>query len=182
MLASRLLPFLTDLGESGFEVYVMDFRGYGQSQGKRRLKAIVSDYKEMAENLLPGDERKRFLYGISFGGIIVSNVIGSGLEFNRAIIDSAPSRLSTHGCEEKYDPVANVSKDAPKILVIAGEEDHIIKPVDSLELREAVERHGGVTFLAPDLSHPFMDSPEGHKERMKLIKNYLLGEKTMPHQ
>lgn len=178
MLADQILPTITSLSEAGIDVYLFDYRGYGQSEGKRRLKAIVSDYKEIFENLLPKNTGKRFLYGISFGGIVVSNVIGSGIQFDRAVIDSSPSRLSNHGCEEKYDPLVNIPTDASNILVIAGDNDHIVKPADSLELRTAIEQHGGTSVFRTDFAHPFMDSPETHLGRTAIIKRYLLEEKS----
>lgn len=177
MLADRLLWSLSSLTDAGIDVFVFDYRGYGQSEGRRRLKAIVRDYKEIYENLLPRGNGKRFLYGISFGGIVVSNVIGSGVEFDRAVIDSSPSRLSNHGCNDNYDPVVNLPIDASKIVVIAGEKDVVVRPVDSLELRAMTEQRGGKSILRANYAHPFQDSTmEKHQDRMKLIQRHLLEE------
>lgn len=176
MLADQLLPAISRLSAAGLDVYLFDYRGYGQSGGRRRLKAIVSDYTEMFDNLLPQDNGKRFLYGISFGGIVVSNVIGSGVRFDRAVIDSSPSRLSNHGCEERYDPVLNIPQDASKLLVIAGEKDRVVQPGDSLDLRNAITQNGGKAVLHPEFAHPFMDPPDLHRTRMAVIRRYLLDE------
>lgn len=177
MLAEHLLGEMAELSQAGLDVYIFDYRGYGQSEGKRRLKAIVSDYREMYENVLPKDRGKRLLYGISFGGIVLSNVIGSGIQFDAAVIDSSPSRLSNHGCEDKYDPVANIPQNASKITVIAGLRDTVIKPDDSHELRAAVEKQGGKSVFSPDFAHPFMDSSaQTRLARMALVKRHLLGE------
>lgn len=175
MLAEQLLWSMVGLSEAGMDVYVFDYRGYGQSNGKSRLKAIVSDYREIFENLIPKKEGKRFLYGISFGGVIVANVIGSGVEFDGAVIDSSPSRLSDHGCEAKYDAVANVPQNASRMLVVTGGADRIVKPKDSQDLRAMIEQRGGKSVVRPDFAHPFMDSSiEKHQERMALIRQYLV--------
>ena len=47
MLADQLLSSLEAFSKVGIEVYVFDYRGYGRSEGERRLKAIVSDYQEL---------------------------------------------------------------------------------------------------------------------------------------
>lgn len=175
MLADRVLWSVSELTDAGLDVYIFDYRGYGQSQGKRRLKAIVKDYQEIYENFIPKNNGRRLLYGISFGGIVLSNVIGSGVAFDRAVIDSSPSRLSNHGCDVQYDPVVNVPVDASKILVIAGDRDRIVSLEDSRELRTATEQRGGSAIVREDFAHPFQDSTmEKHRERMALIRRYLL--------
>lgn len=177
MLADQLLWHISDFSAAGIEVYLFDYRGYGRSEGKRRLNAIISDYKAIFEHLVPKNSGRRFLYGISFGGIVMSNLIGSGVEFDRAVIDSSPSRLSNHGCQKQYDPVLNVPQDASRIMLITGEKDRVVKPADSQELRATIEQHGGLSVFHPDFAHPFMDaSMEIHRARMALIKRFLLDE------
>ncbi len=43
MLADQLLPHLQAYAAAGIEPYVFDYRGYGRSEGKPRLQAIVGD-------------------------------------------------------------------------------------------------------------------------------------------
>lgn len=131
MLADQLLPALNGIVTHGIDVFIFDFRGYGESEGKRRLKAIVSDYRELFETISAATPGVRLLYGISFGGVIMLNVIGSGVSFDRAVIDSTPSRVSTLGCPATYDPVNNLPNDSSRLLLIAGQRDRVVPSKDS---------------------------------------------------
>jgi alpha/beta superfamily hydrolase len=176
MLADQLLPALTTFSKAGIEVYIFDYRGYGNSEGKRRFQAIVSDYKELFDSISASAQGSRFLYGISFGGIVLLNTIGSGVAFDRAVIDSTPSRVSQFGCPQQYDPIANIPQDASRLLVIAGEQDNVVSLKDSQELRDLVDARGGRTIVRPAFAHPFMDS-EVHvrRARLRLVISFLAG-------
>jgi alpha-beta hydrolase superfamily lysophospholipase len=174
MLADQLLSSLTVFSEAGIEAYVFDYRGYGSSEGSPRLKAIVNDYREIFNRVTMSNRGKRLLYGISFGGIVLMNVIGSGIAFDRAVIDSAPSRVSNFGCPEKYDPIANLPVDASRLLFVAGEEDNVVPVKDSQEIMELARSRGGRVVIRGDYAHPFMDSDSRvHRERLELIRAFL---------
>lgn len=168
MLADQLLEHLSGLTAEGFETYVFDYRGYGASEGRARLKAIVGDYQELASALEP-----RHFYGISFGGIVVMNGIAAGVEFHRAVIDSAPSRVSEFGCPERYDPVAKLPVDARGLLVIAGEQDEVVPANDVRELAEVAAARGGRAQIGEDFGHPLTDPAPVHRQRMELIRSFL---------
>jgi hypothetical protein len=101
------------------------------------------------------------------------NLLGSGAEVERTVIDSSPARVSTFGCPERYDPVNNFPKDASGLLVIAGEEDTVVPASDVRPLLELAESRGGQAVLGDDFSHPFMDSPQAHQRRIELIRTFL---------
>ena len=175
MLSDRLLSSLNGFTEAGLEVFIFDYRGYGNSEGKRRLKAIVSDYREMAARLTESDGGLRLLYGISFGGVVMLNVIGSGAEYDRAVIDSTPSRISGLGCPWQYDPAANLTSDASRILVLAGERDTVVPVRDSAELLARASELGARSELHSEYAHPFMDRDINiHRARLALIRSFLL--------
>lgn len=175
MLADQLLGQLRRFAELGVDVFIYDYRGYGRSDGRPRLKAIVSDYREIFQSLgreLP--DGQKYLYGISFGGIVLLNVIGTGASFGRAVIDSAPSRISPFGCPPAYDPVVNVPRDASRLLVISGARDDVVAPAEQAELRRAAESRGARVVLSDRFAHPFMDrDPRTHREREELIGSFL---------
>lgn len=170
MLADQLLEYLNTLAADGIESYVFDFRGYGASEGRARLKAIVGDYRELYEAIKPDR-----LYGISFGGIILMNLIGSGATFERAVIDSSPARVNDFGCPERYDPINNLPENAAGILVIAGAEDRVVPETDVEPLMELVEARGGKALLGATFGHPFMDNAHAHEQRSELIRSFLTG-------
>lgn len=175
MLSDRLLSSLTSFSEAGIEVYIFDYRGYGNSEGRRRLKAMISDYREIAEALMPPSGGKRFFYGISFGGIVVLNTIDAGVEYDRAIIDSTPSRISDRGCPLEYDPAENLPSDASRLLLIAGQKDIVVPARQSEELLERAKAAGARTEVRGDYAHPFMDAdPATRLARLDLIRSFLL--------
>lgn len=175
MLADQLLTSLTGFAAAGLDVYIFDYRGYGASEGRRRLQAIVGDYREMADALVAPTGGRRLLYGISFGGVVMLNVIGAGAGYDRAVIDSAPSRVSGLGCPKQYDPVVNLPDDASRMLLIAGERDTVVPVGDSAEMLERAATQGARTEVRADYAHPFMDrDSDTRRTRLELIRDFLL--------
>ncbi len=175
MLADQLLDTLSAFPQRGLDAYVYDYRGYGRSEGRRRLAAIVADYREIFAALsVSSGNGPRNLYGVSFGGLIALNVIGAGARFDRAVIDSAPSRVSSFGCPETYDPVRNLPENAAGLLVISGARDTVVSARAQAELRSAAEARGARVVLREEYAHPFMDrDPAIGAERQALVQNFL---------
>jgi len=175
-LVERLVGRLRDIADSGYDVYMYDYRGYGASEGKRRLKAIASDYQEIYAELSRTHPGERLLYGMSFGGILLLKVIGSGAAFDRAVIDSTPTTVSNYGCPQRYDPVRNLPEDASRILLISGARDRVVPAEDSAGLLDAAAERGAHVVRSPDFAHPFMDKdPAVASARRQLILGFLTG-------
>lgn len=175
MLADQLLSDLTGFGAAGIEVYLFDYRGYGHSEGRRRLTAILGDYLEIAQHLAASVPGRHLLHGISFGGIVLLNAIGAGVGFDRAVIDSTPSRISDFGCPARYDPVAHVPADASGMLFIAGGQDTVVPVADSAELVSRAGAQGARAEVRAAWAHPFMDSDEEiRRARLDLVRSFLL--------
>jgi len=175
MISDLMITALERFAQRGYDIYIYDYRGYGYSQGKRRINAIIEDYKELVAHLNTKYE-KQLLYGISLGGAVMANVIGSGVPFVRAVIDSSPSRLSPHGCPERIDPAENIPDDAKNMLVITGEKDSVLGPEMTSEFRERAEQKGAGIYIGSNYSHPFMDSSHAiHNERLNRVINFLDG-------
>jgi alpha/beta superfamily hydrolase len=175
-LAERLIGRLREFADSGYDVYLYDYRGYGRSEGRRRLRAIVSDYQELYAELSRIRPGERLLYGMSFGGIVLLKVIGSGAGFDRMVIDSTPSTVSNYGCPQHYDPVANLPADASRLMLISGARDRVVKAEDSAGLLDAAAARGAHTVRSADFAHPFMDKdPAVASARRQLIHTFLVG-------
>lgn len=175
-LVERLIARLGQFADSGYDVYMYDYRGYGRSEGKRRLKAIASDYQEIYAQLSRTHPGARLLYGMSFGGIILLKVIGSGAAFDRAVIDSTPTLVSNYGCPQRYDPVRNLPEDGSHMLLISGARDRVVPAEDSAGLLEAAAERGAHVVRSPDFAHPFMDKdPAVASARRQLILQFLIG-------
>lgn len=177
MLSDQMVVMLNSFSQRGYDVYVYDYRGYANSEGSRRIKAIIEDYKEIAQTLNKRYKRK-LLYGISLGGAVMLNVIGSGLEYDAAVIDSAPSFLSPFGCPKSIDPLENIPKDASKIFVITAQSDSVLPSSMTSPLRESAKERGGKTLDGEKYEHPFADKDlKVHYQRMALILEFLDGKK-----
>jgi alpha/beta superfamily hydrolase len=173
MLADRLLGDLRTFAINGIDVFVYDYRGYGASEGKRRLKAIVSDYRELFDALKQSYSGRKYLYGVSFGGIVLLNVIGRGADFDKAVVDSAPSRLSVHGCPQEYDPVNNLPADGTKLFLISGKQDAVVPPGDQAELIATAASRDARTLVAEDFAHAFADADNSvHLKRQTLVRDF----------
>jgi alpha/beta superfamily hydrolase len=175
ILADQIIEAFTPYSSAGFDVYVYDFRGYGRSGGKRRLKAIVSDYAEILAALNSSPYELRFVYAMSFGGIALLDGFESHARLDRVIVDSTPSRLSDYGCPPEYDPVNHLPEDCSHFLFIAGQKDGVVPPAMSQELLETAQQHGATVLRDEAFGHPFMDHDWSvHRRRMQLIENFLL--------
>ena len=180
MLADQIIPaFASNRSLPGFHIlnlydfYVYDYRGYGLSEGKPRLQAIVNDYKQLTNFLNSQGYERKLLYGISFGGITLINSIGSGTAFDRFVIDSTPSRIG-YGCPKRYDPIENLPHDCSKILVISGEQDQIVPKSRQKELMEIAQKRGATILNRSDFNHPFQDrNPYIREERLKISVEFL---------
>jgi alpha-beta hydrolase superfamily lysophospholipase len=174
MLADHLLETLKNFAVNGVDVFVYDYRGYGSSEGKSRLKAIVSDYREIFDKLKKAYSGSKYLYGVSFGGIIMLNVIGRGADFDKAVIDSAPSRVSVFGCPAEYDAVLNLPADSTNLFLIAGKKDTIVTLADQADLLSSAKARGARVMVAEDFAHVFADPDHSvHLRRQKLVKDFL---------
>ncbi len=181
MIADQMIGELSRYASAGYDAYIYDYRGYGLSEGKRRINAIIEDYREIVADLNSRYDHK-LLYGVSLGGMVMMNVIGSGVEFDAAVIDSAPSRLSSYGCPESIDPVSHLSKaSAPKLMIITGQRDQVLGPEDTRELREKAAALGAKTVDGAEYAHPYMDRDYYvHLERQKIVEEFLLQKIASP--
>lgn len=174
MLADQVLASLSAFARDGIDVYVFDYRGYGLSEGAARLKAIANDYTELAHAVAKMTPGKRYLYGVSFGGIVLLNALSAAGKVDAIVIDSSPSIVSDMGCPATYDPVTHVPESASHVLMIVGDRDQVVPPSRSARLAEAIRSKGGIVERRESFAHPFMDSePETQRTRSELIRSFL---------
>lgn len=158
MLADHLLDDLVFFRDQGFDVYIFDYRGYGLSEGSSRLVAMISDYREIVSSL---NDRKRgyrgrYLYGISYGGILLLNAVSKFVNYDRIVIDGTPGALEKYGCPSEYDPVRHIPKmDASRLKIISGLKDSVVGPEEMKNLIEVVKKRGGQALVHPRFGHPF---------------------------
>ncbi len=176
MLAEHTVPVLRFFAQAGFDAFAFDFRGYGTSEGRSRMAAILSDYVEIIGHLNGKGYTKSLLYGMSLGGVIFLNAIGAGVSFDAAVIDSAPSRITRYGCPSELNPVDNVPRDCSNLMVIVGGSDRVVPPKDSRELAESVAARGGTIVRRDEFAHPFQDVSIGVAlARLELVREFFEG-------
>ncbi len=171
MLADQIISSFHSFAEAGYDVYAIDYRGYGRSEGKRRFKAMLSDYREIIRYLDSLDYPSRAFYGMSFGGILLLDALRDDSQAKTLVVDSSPSRLSGYGCPLEHDPVNNFPKEASHTMVIVGAKDTIVSPEDSKELVMIARNHGATIIEDKALGHPFIDGQT--VRRFKLVHSFL---------
>jgi hypothetical protein len=177
MLADELISDLELFRKNGFDIYIYDYRGYGQSEGKSRLAAIIADYTDIVSHLNTRGYIRRFMYGISIGGVMLLNAVGRSHNFDAAVIDSSPSYISNYGCPESYNPMRHLPQDSSHIMIISGVRDLIVSPLQMAELIRIGANRGAFVFRGIELSHPFQDSSsEIHRRRLIIIMNFFIKE------
>lgn len=175
MLADHLVADLQFFRNLGVDVYLFDYRGYGLSQGKSRLAAIVADYEEIVAHLNRKEYTQHLLYGISMGGVILLNAVGHHQAYTRLVVDSSPSRISHLGCPERYDPVHHLPVDSSRIMIIAGDHDSVVPPRQMSELLTVAQTLGARVLRDPEFAHPYQDAAaETHRRRLGEVAAFLL--------
>ena len=175
ILADQLLGEFVAYADAGYDVYMYDYRGYGRSQGKRRLKAIVSDVQEIIAALNTKAYARHLVYAFSFGGIVLLDGYDGEQELHRVVIDSSPSRLSEYGCPVEFDPIEHLPEHCANFMFISGQGDTVVTPAMSTDLLTQAEHCEARVESEFDFAHPFMDpDPARHQQRMKMIEQFLL--------
>ena len=174
MLADQIITRFQPFAGLGYDVYIFDYRGYGRSKGKRRLKAILDDYREIIQQLDTQPYPRRAFYGMSFGGVVLLDALRHHAGEQTVVIDSSPSRLSNYGCPTEHDPVNNLPRNVGTLLVIAGARDKVVRPGTSRELLELAEDRGATVHREPAWGHPFMDGQT--QQRLQAVREFLLRE------
>lgn len=160
-IADDLLP----LTAAGYDVYVLDFRGYGDSEGTPRIAALLSDYRQITTHLRSSGYQHIFVYGCSMGGVIASNLLD--LNVDGVVIDSAPATVQAFGCPAELDPIKHLPSACGKVLLIAGGSDRVVKPDQIKPLLEKGMGCGAVVVERAEWSHPFMGPESEVASRLK---------------
>ena len=173
-LVDQIARELQTFRRLGVDVYLYDYRGYGLSEGKSRLRAIVEDYREIAASLNAQPYRRRLLYGMSMGGIILLNAVAATGDYTALVVDSSPSRIAQYGCPKIYDPVRQLPPDSSRIMIIGGERDRVVPIAQMEELMQIAQSRGARVLRHPQLAHPFMDaSADLHQSRFQAVADFL---------
>ncbi|MFT7185306.1 MAG: alpha-beta hydrolase superfamily lysophospholipase [Pseudohongiellaceae bacterium] len=168
------------LPQHGYEVFLLDYRGYGQSTGSSTLSSALSDIEDAHRWLsdrLTNAESKRplFIFGQSLGGALAITYTANyqqGLSKIEALIsESAPASWPQVAREAmrshwitwllqipasllpgEYDPEDHISKIATiPILIMHSQEDTVVEYHHGQQLFEKV--HSNATWLETTGGH-----------------------------
>lgn len=174
MLADQVIGEFAAFRDLGLDVYLYDYRGYGLSHGKSRLKAIVADYRALIAHLNAQGYQRRLLYGLSMGGVMLLNAAGASADYDAAVIDSSPSRITPFGCPAAYDPVRHLPADGARVMIILGGRDTVVPAADVEELATTAKSRGATVLHDEEFAHPFMDASfDTHRRRFRAIADFL---------
>ncbi|WP_455365445.1 alpha/beta hydrolase [Kaarinaea lacus] len=153
------------LTSQGYEVYLYDYRGYGQSEGKPDLDLIIEDAELMIGNVVERpDVENIIVIGQSLGGSIAIYAVAhsthkkkiSALISIAAFSDYHAVAQDTlakswllwlfqwplsYTISNKYSPIKSVENVSPiPIFVMHSPDDEIIKPYHAERLLEAAKK------------------------------------------
>lgn len=139
------------LPEAGYGVFLLDYRGYGQSTGVPRLPQVFEDIRVSHAWLMREQSGPYYVLGQSLGGTLGLTYLANQGEkqrrFDRAVIEAAPASLPQVAREamrsswvtwilqlpvsllpSEYDPVEQSPEHLPPVLLLHGGEDSIVAP------------------------------------------------------
>jgi len=135
------IQFLQYLHEAGFSVFVFDYRGYGESEGRPTEEGILMDgdaaYEELTHQIGVKPEDIVF-FGRSLGGVIAAHA-ARGRPIRRLILEGtfpsagvmaeqmfAPMRVPGFLISVRLDTVSHLKLRRCPLLVIHGTHDEVI--------------------------------------------------------
>jgi len=192
---SRHLGFVSWLPEYGYEVYIVDYRGYGKSEGSANLEGVLSDINAAIHFVTDkmDDKSKLVIMGHSLGAsmgiyavsryenksqiesFIAISAFSDYRSVTRDFLDSYwfswlfqwPVSLSINN---DYRPLDYISQLAPiSTLFLHGENDKIIRPYHSVELFKRAFHPKSIAVLKTNHNEIFT-FPENQKRILDFIE------------
>lgn len=95
---SRYVPLIRPLIKAGYQVYMIDFRGYGKSSGKPTHLNIASDAQIIFDSILQMKEVKKtkiIVYGASIGSQVATKIAADNQsKLSALVLDGAMSSFT----------------------------------------------------------------------------------------
>ncbi len=156
--------------QTGINLFVADFRGYGQSDGRPSMAHLVADALPVAEHFhaildAAGFNASRFVMGRSLGSQPALEVAARAAKRFRGLIiesgaASARRYLDRLGLAETGDAATLVAQHEEKIrtielpaLLIHGEQDELVPLAQAVELRELLVAVDPQFVVIPNAGH-----------------------------
>ena len=161
-------------------VYLMNFRGYGGSEGKPNEHALYRDALSLYDRINPDHEHISVM-GRSLGSG-VATYLAAERELARLVLitpfDSLANVASSHYpiypvsmmLREQFDSSARVPRIDEQTLVVIAEHDRIVKPAHGRDLARGFRPGQATTVVLPGTGHNTIDSSEQY---YRVIRDFL---------
>lgn len=188
------------LPSAGYNVFLLDYRGYGHSEGKARLAPMFSDIETAFATLLQRkdiDPKKIVVFGQSLGGALAAHWAGNTRfrsHLRGVAIDSAFSSFRGIAKEklggfwltwllqaplswtvsDDYSPIEAIGKISPIPLLISHSKDDEIIPVHHGRALFEAAREPKALWLLDKVNHnhAFVD-PENRKRLLSYFDRWV---------
>ncbi len=126
--------------ERGFEVFLVDYRGYGRSKGRPSEQGLYNDAKA-SYDFLVNEKSKRpeeiIVYGFSLGGAVAID-LASRVDISLLIVQSGFTSAEDMGkrlypgvplrrfIKQRYDSILKIDKIGVPVLIIHSPDDEVI--------------------------------------------------------
>jgi len=185
---SHRLDSIAIFRELGLDTFIIDYRGYGQSEGKPGEEGTYRDAEAAWEHLVTerGEDPARIVvFGRSIGGgvaawlatrhkaaaLIVESSFTSAVEMAAHLYPFMPVRLISR---LQYPVVDYVARAECPVLIVHSRDDEIIPFTMGKELYEAAPAPKAFIELAGDHNNGFLLSRDRYREELaKFIADYL---------
>ena len=173
MTAEEVYPYFANLPDLGLDVFIYNYRGFKHSEGETTLPGILSDTRMVIDHLNRDPRyRYRFFYGLSFGGIVLTNTLRAD-DYDAVVLDSVPDTVPfLLFCPERLDPRQHLPASCAHWRAVAGHRDRVIGGA-GVRLAEAVEACGGTTLVEEHFGHIFADGDDPSIQRLTSLQDYL---------
>ena len=135
----------------GVDVFIFDYRGYGNSQGKPSEKGIYLDAEAAIEEVRQRQRGRLVLFGRSLGcgvavemgarhsvdAVILESPFSSVKDMIRLAYPLPPADIAVRLIEARYDSIAKISDVRAPVLVLHGDRDEIVPLGQSRRLFDA---------------------------------------------
>jgi pimeloyl-ACP methyl ester carboxylesterase len=137
--ASHRLPLAVLLARTGTNVWLLDYRGYGRSEGSPSEAGLYEDARAALAHLVDArgfDPRRVVLFGSSLGGAVALHV-AQDRELGGVILESTFDRLAAVAAAHfgplagwvvggRYDSLAKIARLRAPLLFLHGDRDEVV--------------------------------------------------------
>lgn len=179
------------LTQLGFSVFLVDYRGYGKSQGKFPFERQVYADAEVAWNYLTTirkiSPKQMIIYGHSMGGAIAIDLATHHPEASSLIVQSSFTNLLTMAerswwlkvvplqllLTQKFDSLAKVGSLKMPILYIHGTGDRFVPPEMSRSLYTASSTVNKQLILVINAEHKNSSPEFATPEHLETVTQFI---------